>query len=354
MRETPTTSCWWRPGPASVPRRRWARALRECRRRGEAEAARAERDPAARLGALGSFGPSSRRELAVRRLLLAARVPPEAVALLGMLWPGRRQRERWFGLARRLAFWAGVRRRLSREHWTSLTRGVPVLVYHAFTDTDPSGRYVLSGRAFARQLWTLRALRFRPLGFEELASVLAQGRLPPGRTVVITLDDGYADNLEVACPILRRHGFTATIFLVSGRLGATNDWARDPLLRGRPLLAPGQLSRLREAGLGFGAHTRTHPALPELSDGRLQEEVAGGRAELGRELGAAPTTFAYPYGRFDERAVAAVRAAGFVGAATTEPRLVWPADDPALIPRIEIRGDDSLARFLLKLWLGPG
>ena len=63
-------------------------------------------------------------------------------------------------------------------------------------------------------------------------------------------------------------------------------------------------------------------------------------------------TFAYPYGRLDERAVAAVRDAGYAGACTVRPRLARLDDDPLLIPRIEVRAGDSLLRFAIKLWAG--
>lgn len=63
-------------------------------------------------------------------------------------------------------------------------------------------------------------------------------------------------------------------------------------------------------------------------------------------------TFAYPYGALDREAVNAVDRASFRAACSTEPRHARFGDAPLLIPRIEVRGTDSVLRFLRKLWLG--
>src|SRR5207244_4284294 len=100
----------------------------------------------------------------------------------------------------------------------------------------------------------------------EFAETIRQGRLPPPRTAVLTIDDGYADNADVAAPILERHGFRGTIYLVSDRLGGVNDWSDGGPLRGRELLSVRQLEPLRSRGLEFGAHTLSHCCLPDVAD----------------------------------------------------------------------------------------
>jgi peptidoglycan/xylan/chitin deacetylase (PgdA/CDA1 family) len=276
-------------------------------------------------------------ELILRRALLSLRVPPAALAF----GPAR-----WRAFVSRLAHWRSVRRRMTAEEWRRSTRGVPVLLYHAFGEEDD--RYMVSPRAFARHMRLLALLGFRVVSYGDLAGALRS----ESRTAVLTIDDGYADNGTAAAPVLARHGFGATVFIVSGRLGADNDWSDAPPLRGRPMLAAEDLRRLRASGLEFGAHTRTHPALPDLTDDAIADEVASSRAELERVLGEPVSSFAYPYGRADDRAVAAVRGAGFAGACTTEPRPARLDDDPFLIPRIEVKRSDSLLRFVLKVWFG--
>lgn len=300
----------------------------------------------------GWFLATSRREVALRRAMLALRVPPRLLARLGGLLPGAGRRRIWFYFVSRYAFWRGARSGVDRERWERMTRGVPVLMYHAFGERDEEDRFVVPRRAFSRQLRLLNLLGYRGIDFGELVETLRASRLPPRRAVVITIDDGYLDNLEVAEPILRRRGFPATVFLVSGKLGGVNDWTHEGALAQRPLLTLEQVEELRRRGVSIGAHTRTHPALPTLADPEVEREVAGSREDLEGALVTSISTFAYPFGALDDRASSAVAAAGFSGACTVEPRLARPLEDPMRIPRLEVKAEDSLLRFLLNLWLG--
>ena len=331
------------------PRRR---LVADSLRQGAGQVEIAERFPAMQPKLLGWFGATTRREVALRRVLIALRVPPAALAWIGGLIPGQGRRRIWFDFVSRFAFWSGVRRSVSRERWEQLTRGVPVLLYHAFAETDVSDRYVVARRALSRQLLLLRLLGYRGIHFDELVEAIRGSRLPPRRAVAITIDDGYVDNLEIAQPMLSRHGFPFTIFLVSHRIGGVGDWSRGDQLGDRPLLTLAQIEGLLGEGVRFGAHTRTHPHLPEIDDEELVAEIVGSRGDLESDLGIPITTLAYPYGELDDRAVAAARECGFAGAATTQPRLVGLDEDPYRVPRVEVRSTDSLLSLALTLWFG--
>jgi peptidoglycan/xylan/chitin deacetylase (PgdA/CDA1 family) len=327
------------------------RLLAERAEDGAAHAELSSRYPAMTRGLLGWFTDGSPRELVLRRAMLALRVRPAMLAALGRLVPGPGRKQAWFIFVSNFAYWDAVRRGLGADEWRRLVRGVPVLLYHAFSEHDESNRYVVTKREFARQMRVLSLLRFNVVQYGELVRTMREGRLPP-RTAVLTIDDGYADNGDIAAAILERHGFGATIFLVSSRLGADNDWSDAAPLRGRALLSVAQLEPLRRRGIEFGAHTRTHCSLPDAADQAIAAEVESSRVELEQALGTPVQTFAYPYGRADERAIAAVERAGFASACTTEPRLARLHDHPLLIPRIEIMRRDSLPRFLRKVWFG--
>lgn len=289
---------------------------------------------------LGWFTDTTRREVLLRRVFLLLRIPSSVVAPLG---------GRWSRFAANLDYWRTVKRFVGRDEWRGIARGVPVLLYHAFGDDE--NRFVVGRRTFERQMRLLSLLGWRAIDYEEYATTLVAGALPPPRTAVLTIDDGYRDNADIV-PILERHGFAATIFLVSGTLGAQNDWSSNDPLRGRAMLGVDDARALLARGIGFGAHTVTHAALPECRDDALVEEVVESKRQLELALERPMRTFAYPYGGLDERSVDAVRRAGFIGACTTEPRLARPDDDRFLVPRIEVMHGDSLLRFLSYLWFG--
>lgn len=332
--------------------KRRGRMLEDARQIGADSHKLVERHPSALTKRLGSFRVPTPREVRLRRLFLALRVPPTALALLGRLIPGAGRRQIWLYFVSRYAFWEGVRRNTSRSRWVQLTHGTPVLMYHAFGRGRERDRYILPKRSFSRQMRLLAALRYRVITLEELLDHLSRHELPPRRAVVITIDDGYRDNLEIALPILTRHGFPATLFLVSERLGSVNDWDSEAAVGGRPLLSLEQVAQMGSAGVRIGAHTRTHCSLPDVDDEAVSAEIAGSRRDLEESLGEPVETFAYPYGRRDERAIAAAGHAGFLGACTTHPDRAHLDDDMLLIPRIEVRGTDTIFRFLRKLWLG--
>ena len=294
------------------------------------------------------FLDASPQELMLRRAALALHASPLVLRALGRVLPGT-LRVRWSSFVANYAHWSAERAHLDPDDWDRLTRGVPVLLYHAFGDED--NRYVVSRAAFARHLRLLALLRFTVRPYAEVARSLREGRLPVRRTVALTFDDGYADNADVAAPLLERRGYPATIFVVSSRLGGVTDWTAEAGVNGRPLLTAEQIAALGSRGFDAGAHTRTHADLTATGVA-VEEEVASSRTELEAALGVPVPTFAYPYGRVNDRAVAAVRKAGFESACTTSPQLAQTGDDPLLVPRIEIKREDSLLQFVRKLWFG--
>jgi glycosyltransferase involved in cell wall biosynthesis/peptidoglycan/xylan/chitin deacetylase (PgdA/CDA1 family) len=312
----------------------------------------ADRRPSTRTQLFGWFGHAEPKEAMLRALLLKLRFPPAALAAAGRLIPGSDRRQVWYDFIARYVFWLAARGNMSRKVWEETTGGVPVLMYHAFTDSGERDRFVAEAGSFERQLKLLKRLRYRTISLEHLAGALRQGTPLPPRSVVITIDDGYTDAFEIARPILRRLGFSATLFPVSGMLGAPSDWNSEGAAKDRAILSPDQVRQLREEGFDVGAHTRSHCKLPTVGEEIAKEEVEGSQADLEGVLGAPVATFAYPYGELDDAAVAIVRQAGFDGACTTQTRICRPGDDSLLIPRLEIMGSDTIRNFLRKLWFG--
>jgi peptidoglycan/xylan/chitin deacetylase (PgdA/CDA1 family) len=222
---------------------------------------------------------------------------------------------------------------------------LPVLLYHRVVpeppDRDPFGNFTSAG-AFAAHLRWLRAGGWRSVSLGQVAAALAGGPPLPSRAVAITFDDGYRDNFEHAWPLLRHHGFQATVFLVSGAVGGDSSFDSSAGYDPAPMLSAAEIRLMHSAGVEFGSHTRSHPeSLPRLSDGALDGELAGSRRDLEAILDCPVDVFAYPHSRHDERVEKAVIAAGYrLACGGTGTRL-----EPACVNRVlpPAAGDGSLA-----------
>lgn len=300
---------------------------------------------------LGGAYELSRNWVALRRALLTARIPPIVLGHAGRLAPTEAISSRWFAFLYGYGYWWGVRRTVDDDTWRRLQRGTAILMYHAIgRDGEPASRYVIPARSFDRQLGWLRRRGYTVIGLDDFVRSRLEYRLPPPKSVVLTLDDGYADNVELALPALDRHGVPATVFLVSAA-GERATWDDAGPTGGRPLIRSADARAFRGT-LSFGAHSRTHRRLSRLEASELEEEVAGSRAELEAALGEPVTTFAYPYGDTSPEVESAVAGAGFLAACTIVPGRNRPACDLLALRRIEVNGTDSLLRFALTLWLG--
>jgi glycosyltransferase involved in cell wall biosynthesis len=299
---------------------------------------------------LGAFENSTARVIRARRLLLAARIPARVVYVLCL----------WLRLLYSDAFayrffndyckWLGVKRMLQdRRLWSRLTRGTPVLMYHGFCSSHRErSRYVVSRRQLRRQLRLLKAMRYQVIPLEQLVDCIAECELPPAKALAITIDDGYESSFSIALPLLARFGCPATYFVVSQRLGQCNTWDREAPLAGSPVMGLEQLQTVAATGMSVGAHTRTHADVTRL-DGRLAEEVAGSRRDLERALGRTVSLFSFPWGLYDERALAAVKAAGYRASCTSVARRTTAVASLLELPRIEIKGRDSMLAFAGKV-----
>jgi peptidoglycan/xylan/chitin deacetylase (PgdA/CDA1 family) len=217
-----------------------------------------------------------------------------------------------------------------------------VLMYHSVADCrDDPYLVTVSPQRLAEQLAWLRRNGLTGVGVAELLRARAEGR---GRRLVgLTFDDGYADFLTAAVPLLLEHGHRATVFVLPGRLGGTNAWDADGPRK--PLLTASGIRAVGSAGMEVGSHGLVHTDLTSADEGRLAAEAAESRALLAELTGQAPEGFCYPYGAVDSRAVLAVRSAGYAYACAVAPGAL--AGTFAL-PRTYVGDRDSPARLRAK------
>src|SRR6478736_4444376 len=163
---------------------------------------------------------------------------------------------------------------------------VPILTYHNIGQVPQGATHpglYLALDKFRAQLALLARHGYRGVSMDEGLPFLRGER--QGRVAIITFDDGYLDNLELALPALREHGFSATCYLVAERLGQFNAWDSELLRVRKPLM---DLPRIREwlaGGMKIGSHTLTHPHLTQIDPTQMRHEIAGSKAALEDRLG---------------------------------------------------------------------
>ena len=223
-----------------------------------------------------------------------------------------------------------------------------IFMYHAVADVaqDPN-QLAVSPARFAEQMTWLARSGLRGVSVGALVAAMAAGR---ARGLVgLSFDDGYTSLLSAALPVLARHGFGATAFIISDRIGGTNEWDDGPVW---PLLDAAGVRELAAAGVEIGSHTATHPHLAAMAASRQAAEVTASRRRLEDLLSASVPGFAYPYGSMDEAARYAVGAAGYEYACAVETPLAQLG--PLALPRIYIGQRDSAARMTVKRRLHKG
>jgi len=215
---------------------------------------------------------------------------------------------------------------------------VPILYYH-YIRINPNPRdrvgFGLSTppQMFRAQMQYLANHGFQVISLHEaVVAIKNHSGLPP-HPVVLTFDDGYADFFTAAVPVLQSHGFTATSFVVSGRMG----WGG--------YMTPSQVVAADSMGFTIGAHTVDHVALAAQPPTRATWEMKQSKLTLEGLLGHPVAEFAYPYGSFNPYDVAQVKSLGFEAAVSTISGTLHSAGQLFLLSRMRIGGGLPLSTF---------
>ena len=201
-----------------------------------------------------------------------------------------------------------------------------VIGYHRVAERDDS--MTVRTSTFAQHISWLAAGRVHVPIVEVDDAVRRPGREWPRRAVAVTFDDAWQDVYANALPVLSAAGIPSTLYVPTKLIGS------------REYMTRAQVQECAAAGMRIGGHSQSHVDLRACNDAELEREVRGCREDLEDLLGEAMTGFAYPYGHHDERVHAAVAAAGFTSAVSTQRAWARPDGDALLIPRNIVEGFD--------------
>lgn len=221
---------------------------------------------------------------------------------------------------------------------------IPILCYHRVGNS--TNRMTVSTAAFAEQLDWLDANGYRVLRLQDLAAFLDGKQALPAKSVVLTFDDGYESYYRYAYPLLKKHGFPATVFLYTDFVGA-----------GDALNWP-QMQEMTATGLiDIQAHSKTHANLiNRLRDEseaayrqRLDTEARVPREQIERRLKLPVKQFAYPYGDANEIVLDVLTRNNYRLGVTVNPGGTPFYAQPLMLRRTMIYGNHDLEAFKARL-----
>jgi peptidoglycan/xylan/chitin deacetylase (PgdA/CDA1 family) len=216
---------------------------------------------------------------------------------------------------------------------------VPILMYHVIASPPPDEPYpglYVKPADFRSQVAWLAEHGYHAVTLRQVYDYWRGRRALPRKPVVLTFDDGYHSDFTVALPTLRARDWPGVLNLEVRNL--------QPVWGTRPEM----VRKLIAAGWEIDAHTMTHPDLTTVDPTQLRYQVAGSRAAIRRMFHVPADFFCYPAGRYDDAVIAAVRAAGFLGATTTNEGLAKPGSLFTL-DRVRVNGSDGVAGLAANL-----
>ncbi|MFP1740002.1 polysaccharide deacetylase family protein [Lonsdalea quercina] len=235
--------------------------------------------------------------------------------------------------------------------------GIPVLTYH-YLLTDVENTHFLhtstttSDDAFNRQMTYLKEAGYTTLSLYQLEDYLHNRINLPGRSVVLTFDDGLKSVCRYAYPILKQYGFHATAFIITSRIEAhPQPWDPNSL----QFMSSGELRQIADV-FDFQSHThflhRLGPARRPVLFSRTLHNIELDFEHTRRALSpfnAQVWYLSYPFGGYSPTAVQAAKAAGFHMALTTQQGKVLPGDNPFTLKRLFLLRTDSIETMAARL-----
>jgi peptidoglycan/xylan/chitin deacetylase (PgdA/CDA1 family) len=235
-------------------------------------------------------------------------------------------------------------------------KGLPVLMYHQVLPGQTDGLTVSTDQ-FDLQLMYLKGKGYQTISFKTLKALVKDGGPLPPKTVILTFDDAYLNFREYALPLLKKHNFTATVFVPVAFIGKTNIWDQGSV----PIMTDSDLKRIAlNEDIEIGLHSFLHRSYGDLALADMEDDLKNCRQTL--DFYGIPFTnvLAYPYGGYPkkdpvlkEQMISLFKQSGLEFALRIGNDInPWPIRQPFEIKRIDIKGTDKFYSFRTKLRRG--
>ncbi len=227
--------------------------------------------------------------------------------------------------------------------YSNSARLIPILCYHQFTQgSEAKRRLEVSADNFERQMRFLSEGGYQVIPLKKMQAILQGDSAIPPKAVVLTIDDGYRSVYTYAYPILKKYGFTATLFVYTDFIG------------GSAALSWQQIKTMRDSGvIDVESHTKTHSSLSFDIQGeslvehrqRVAVEIDASARTIKKHLGQVPTLLAYPYGDSSRHVVDYMAKANYQLGVTVKRGANTAYADPMLLQRTMIYNNHTLSNF---------
>lgn len=219
---------------------------------------------------------------------------------------------------------------------------IPILMYHALLELEDDAtpvqlEWTTSPQSFAQQMDYLAQAGYTAIGFYDLLAYLERAEPLPPKPVIITFDDGHYTFRTEAWPVLKAHGFQATLFVVA-------DYATYP-----GYLSWEQITELADEGVVIGSHGLDHTALTKMDADEVLRQVSDSKALIEEHVGQPVTLLSYPYGAYNDTVISILAQAGYRAACTINPSFYQHRSDPYRLSRIHPIYNDTLEDFAARL-----
>ncbi|WP_294351480.1 polysaccharide deacetylase family protein [uncultured Clostridium sp.] len=214
--------------------------------------------------------------------------------------------------------------------------GIPVLYYHSvLPDSEVTTRneVTISPENLKTQLQLVKDLGYTTLTMSELNDYIINNKEIPKKSILITFDDGYADNYVHAFPILKELDMKATIFVISSGID------------GGYYMSSDQLKDMVNYGIDIESHTVNHVHLDTLSYEEQLKELKDSKATIEKITNKEVLSIAFPFGDYNENTLKAVTDAGYSIAFTTNRGLANRTDNKIALDRIYVSSEYSIDTF---------
>ena len=166
---------------------------------------------------------------------------------------------------------------------------------------------------------------YNTINTDQLYDYMVNGAELPENPIMITFDDGYEDNYQNAYPILKKYGFTGTIFVITDFVSNQPNY-----------LTWEQIKEMKANGMDFQSHTASHKSMTELTEAQLKDELTKSKQTLDTQLNQDTKFMAYPTGTYNLYIAKLVNDAGYRGAFTIKYGNVDRASNIYALERVPI------------------